>query len=58
MKKRTTIFLQAEGTPVPLDGADVRVGPWKITTVEAETKAPEVSRDQPHHLACIWTVLF
>lgn len=34
--------VQAEGTPIPLDGGVVDVGPWRITTSEGERKAPEV----------------
>eukprot|EP00752_Nemacystus_decipiens_P010432 g9296.t2 len=48
---RTGVFLppntsygeQAEGTPVPLDGGVVQVGPWRIQTVEGETKPPQDS---------------
>ncbi|CAM9458001.1 unnamed protein product [Ectocarpus sp. 6 AP-2014] len=32
---------KAEGTPVPLDGGLVQVGPWRITTAETETKLPQ-----------------
>lgn len=33
---------KAEGTPVPLDGGLVHVGPWRITTAEGEPKSPRV----------------
>ncbi|CAM9186684.1 unnamed protein product, partial [Sphacelaria rigidula] len=46
---RTGVFLppdtsygaRAEGTPVPLDGGVVTVGPWKMTTTMGETIPPQ-----------------
>lgn len=39
---RTTRTRQADGTPVPLDGASVDVGPWRITTKEGQAMSTEV----------------
>lgn len=46
---------QAEGTPVPLDGGRVDVGPWRIETVEGERKTAEVRQEKtsPQQKNCI-----